>query len=164
MSLPISIGSVFLFEGCFIEAIGKPVLLRSSPENDHMTAWGAIMRDAYPPTVRDGYKYYITEQFTGRQLIEYGTADDFKSFTPTFKYSLPKTFRGVGHVIYNGSFYYQVDTQVRYSEHFNNRSLQFVSKIPEVSFYLIISVSSCNLLQTFCNEFPPLWQIKPKSH
>ena len=27
--------------GCFIEAIGKPVLLRSSPDSDHMTAWAA---------------------------------------------------------------------------------------------------------------------------
>ncbi|OWA50146.1 putative Myocilin [Hypsibius exemplaris] len=102
---------------CFIEAIGKPVLLRSSPESDHMTAWGAVMRDAQPPSPSDANKFYITEQFTGKQLIEYATPEDFKNFRPTFKYSLPKAFRGVGHVVYNGSFFYQVDSQpviVRY--------------------------------------------------
>ena len=42
------------------------------------------MRDAHPPTLQDANKFYITEQFTGRQLIEYATAEDFKSFHVRF--------------------------------------------------------------------------------
>ncbi|XP_015188662.1 PREDICTED: uncharacterized protein LOC107072878 isoform X2 [Polistes dominula] len=83
-----------------IEAVGKPVL--KGTMDDHYGSW---MHDPSPRSDGISDKYWVTRKNETSYILEYKSKEHFKSKTPQ-KIELPYPFQGNGHIIYNGSFFY----------------------------------------------------------
>lgn len=80
-----------------VASISEPV-----QHNTYGLADGAWMRDARG----HGNVIYLTDGHYGNTLLEFRDMDTFKSGLPSNSYKLPYSFTGTGHVVFEGTFYY----------------------------------------------------------
>ncbi|CAF2308107.1 unnamed protein product [Rotaria sp. Silwood2] len=88
---------------CVFSFIGTPVLLKE----DNFT-FGAWFKDPMPKTANGAQKVYVTRHVTGTLLYEYNSEADLINDTPNRIITLPYPYSGVNHVVYQGSFIYNV--------------------------------------------------------
>ncbi|CAF0994657.1 unnamed protein product [Rotaria magnacalcarata] len=88
---------------CVFSFIGTPVLLKE----DNFT-FGAWFKDPMPKTANGAQKVYVTRHVTGTLLYEYNSESDLISDKPNRIITLPYPYSGVNHVVYQGSFIYNV--------------------------------------------------------
>ncbi|KFM77953.1 Noelin, partial [Stegodyphus mimosarum] len=88
-------------ENCKIHQLGKPVFQRSSKEEI-----GAWFQDPLPPEGSEN-KYYAINSSEPMYVYEYANREDFRNHNYSNRYDPPFGFVGTGHLVYNGSFYYQ---------------------------------------------------------
>lgn len=89
-------------EDCILSQVGKPVFFRSTK-----IELGTWMQDTSPLYTDLNEKFWVTLDNEKTSLYEYDRKEDAQKDSYSRKYSLPYAFTGSGHVIYNGSFYYQ---------------------------------------------------------
>ncbi|XP_023027680.2 uncharacterized protein isoform X1 [Leptinotarsa decemlineata] len=88
---------------CVLYAVGKPVYHRYT---EHV--YGCWMRDSNPPNEKEEQKYWVTKESEPTILYEYDNKTMYRRDMPTKEYNLDHPFGGNTHVIYNGSFFYNV--------------------------------------------------------
>lgn len=98
---PFSI-EIFLL-GCIFSFIGTPVLLKQ----DNYT-FGAWFKDPMPKTADGAHKVYVTRHVTGTLLYEYNSETDLLQDQPSRIIVLPYPYSGVNHLVYQGSFIYNI--------------------------------------------------------
>ncbi|GFQ66636.1 noelin-2 [Trichonephila clavata] len=87
-------------DNCMIHQLGKPVFQRSSKEEV-----GAWFQDSMPNS-EDDQRYYAIVASDTNHLYEFKNREDFRNDNHSHRHELPFPFSGTGHLVYNGSFYY----------------------------------------------------------
>jgi len=92
--------------GCIFSFIGTPILVKK----DNFT-FGAWFKDPMPRTINGAQKIYVTRHVTGTILYEYNNESDLATDKPNRIIQLPYPYSGVNHVVYQGSFIYNVQNK-----------------------------------------------------
>ncbi|XP_053708972.1 noelin-2-like isoform X2 [Synchiropus splendidus] len=101
-----------------LTAIGEPRTVRTAGSR-----FGSWMTDAMMPSA-DGRVWSMDGFSKGRRVLEFRSMEDFCRGQNFVQHLLPQAWTGTGHVVYNGSLYYNKhgsDVLVRY--HLRSRSL-----------------------------------------
>ncbi|XP_058027544.1 noelin-2 isoform X2 [Ahaetulla prasina] len=101
-----------------LTGISNPITIRASGSR-----FGSWMTDTMAPS-SDSRVWYMDGYYKGRRVLEYRTLNDFITGQNFVQHLLPHPWAGTGHVVYNGSLYYnkyQSNIVVKY--HFRSRSI-----------------------------------------
>ncbi|XP_023190040.1 noelin-2-like isoform X1 [Xiphophorus maculatus] len=101
-----------------LTAVSNPITVKSSGSR-----FGSWMTDAMIPS-SDSRVWSMDGYYKGRRVLEYRTMGDFTKGQNFVQHLLPHPWAGTGHVVYNGSLYYnkhQSNILVQY--HFRSRSV-----------------------------------------
>uniref|UniRef100_A0A672IGX4 Olfactomedin 2b n=1 Tax=Salarias fasciatus TaxID=181472 RepID=A0A672IGX4_SALFA len=101
-----------------LTAVSNPITVRASGSR-----FGSWMTDAMIPS-SDSRVWSMDGYYKGRRVLEYRTMGDFTKGQNFVQHLLPHPWAGTGHVVYNGSLYYnkhQSNILVQY--HFRSRSV-----------------------------------------
>uniref|UniRef100_A0A8C5LYV9 Olfactomedin 2 n=1 Tax=Leptobrachium leishanense TaxID=445787 RepID=A0A8C5LYV9_9ANUR len=106
-------------QGCGkLTGVSNPITIRASGSR-----FGSWMTDTMAPSA-DNRVWYMDGYYKGRRVLEYRTLNDFIKGQNFVQHLLPHPWAGTGHVVYNGSLYYnkyQSNIVVKY--HFRSRSV-----------------------------------------
>lgn len=91
---------------CVLYAVGKPVYNGNS--DCHYGSW---MMDAHSDA-KNGY-IWSTNETSSNELLEYRNKTDFRKNISSVVYRLDHPFGGNAHVVFNGSFFYNVNNTRR---------------------------------------------------
>ncbi|XP_024944429.1 uncharacterized protein LOC107271414 isoform X4 [Cephus cinctus] len=85
-----------------LEAVGKPVLKGNMDD-----FYGSWLHDASPRSEAAAEKLWVTRSNNTSYIFEYSRKEDFKENKDKYRQiRLPYKFQGNGHVVNNGSFFY----------------------------------------------------------
>uniref|UniRef100_A0A3Q2NW95 Olfactomedin 2b n=1 Tax=Fundulus heteroclitus TaxID=8078 RepID=A0A3Q2NW95_FUNHE len=101
-----------------LTAVSNPITVRASGSR-----FGSWMTDAMIPS-SESRVWSMDGYYKGRRVLEYRTMGDFTKGQNFVQHLLPHPWAGTGHVVYNGSLYYnkhQSNILVQY--HFRSRSV-----------------------------------------
>uniref|UniRef100_W5K9L2 Olfactomedin 2b n=1 Tax=Astyanax mexicanus TaxID=7994 RepID=W5K9L2_ASTMX len=84
-----------------LTGISSPVTIRSFGSR-----FGSWMMDSMIVSVSVLQVWSMDGYFKGRRVLEYGSIDDFTKGQNFVVHQLPHPWAGTGHVVYNGSLYY----------------------------------------------------------
>nr|XP_034957367.1 noelin-2 isoform X1 [Zootoca vivipara] len=101
-----------------LTGVSNPITIRASGSR-----FGSWMTDTMAPS-SDSRVWYMDGYYKGRRVLEYRTLNDFITGQNFVQHLLPHPWAGTGHVVYNGSLYYnkyQSNIVVKY--HFRSRSV-----------------------------------------
>ncbi|KRX59157.1 Olfactomedin-like protein 2A, partial [Trichinella sp. T9] len=87
---------------CALQRFGKPIFHAHAK-----TYYGAWMKDPFPRRYEDFKKRWLTQHFYGNSLYEFENEADLRREKVSRIIDLPYMYDGTGHVIYNGSLFYQ---------------------------------------------------------
>lgn len=101
-----------------LTGVSNPITIRASGSR-----FGSWMTDTMAPS-SDNRVWYMDGYLKGRRVLEYRSLNDFIKGQNFVQHLLPHPWAGTGHVVYNGSLYYnkyQSNIVVKY--HFRSRSV-----------------------------------------
>ncbi|KFU85593.1 Noelin-2, partial [Chaetura pelagica] len=101
-----------------LTGVSHPITIRASGSR-----FGSWMTDTMTPSA-DSRVWYMDGYYKGRRVLEFRTLNDFVSGQNFVQHLLPHPWAGTGHVVFNGSLYYnkyQSNVAVKY--HFRSRSV-----------------------------------------
>ncbi|XP_030921271.1 noelin-2, partial [Geospiza fortis] len=101
-----------------LTGVSNPITIRASGSR-----FGSWMTDTMTPST-DSRVWYMDGYYKGRRVLEFRSLSDFVSGQNFVQPLLPHPWAGTGHVVFNGSLYYnkfQSNVAVRY--HFRSRSV-----------------------------------------
>ncbi|XP_062367848.1 noelin-2-like [Cinclus cinclus] len=101
-----------------LTGVSNPVTIRASGSR-----FGSWMSDTMTPSA-DNRIWYMDGYYKGRRVLEFRSLSDFISGQNFIQHLLPHPWAGTGHVVFNGSLYYnkfQSNVVIRY--HFRSRSV-----------------------------------------
>ncbi|KAH0628976.1 hypothetical protein JD844_010658 [Phrynosoma platyrhinos] len=101
-----------------LTGVSNPITIRASGSR-----FGSWMTDTMVPS-SDSRVWYMDGYYKGRRVLEYRTLNDFITGQNFVQHLLPHPWAGTGHVVFNGSLYYnkyQSNIVVKY--HFRSRSV-----------------------------------------
>uniref|UniRef100_A0A8V0X722 Olfactomedin 2 n=1 Tax=Gallus gallus TaxID=9031 RepID=A0A8V0X722_CHICK len=108
-----------------LTGISPPITIRASGSR-----FGSWMTDAVTPS-SDSRVWFLDGYSRGRRVLEFRSLQDFASGQNFVQHLLPQPWAGTGHVVYNGSLYYnkyQSNVAVRY--HLGSRSVVAQRSLP----------------------------------
>ncbi|KAF1637452.1 Noelin-2, partial [Eudyptes filholi] len=101
-----------------LTGVSNPITIRASGSR-----FGSWMTDTMTPST-DSRVWYMDGYYKGRRVLEFRTLNDFVTGQNFVQHLLPHPWAGTGHVVFNGSLYYnkyQSNVAVKY--HFRSRSV-----------------------------------------
>ncbi|NXW61302.1 NOE2 protein, partial [Eurystomus gularis] len=101
-----------------LTGVSNPITIRASGSR-----FGSWMTDTMTPSA-DSRVWYMDGYYKGRRVLEFRTLNDFMTGQNFVQHLLPHPWAGTGHVVFNGSLYYnkyQSNIAVKY--HFRSRSV-----------------------------------------
>uniref|UniRef100_A0A674I8J5 Olfactomedin 2 n=1 Tax=Terrapene triunguis TaxID=2587831 RepID=A0A674I8J5_9SAUR len=101
-----------------LTGVSNPITIRASGSR-----FGSWMTDTMAPSA-DSRVWYMDGYYKGRRVLEFRTLNDFITGQNFVQHLLPHPWAGTGHVVFNGSLYYnkyQSNIVVKY--HFRSRSV-----------------------------------------
>ncbi|KAM9792173.1 noelin-2-like [Neosynchiropus ocellatus] len=120
-----------------LTALSGPLTVRTSGSR-----FGSWMTDAVIPS-SDSRVWSMDGYYKGRRVLEYRTMADFASGQNFVQHLLPHAWAGTGHVVYNGSLYY--------NKHGSNILVQYHLRSRSVVLQRSLSGAGYN------NTFPYSW-------
>uniref|UniRef100_A0A7N8WJT9 Noelin-2-like n=1 Tax=Mastacembelus armatus TaxID=205130 RepID=A0A7N8WJT9_9TELE len=99
-----------------LTAVSSPITVRASGSR-----FGSWMTDTMIPS-SDSRVWSMDGYYKGRRVLEYRTMGDFTKGQNFVQHLLPHPWAGTGHVVYNGSLYYNKH-QSNILYHFRSRSV-----------------------------------------
>ncbi|CAB1428395.1 unnamed protein product [Pleuronectes platessa] len=101
-----------------LTGVSNPITVRASGSR-----FGFWMTDTMIPS-SDNRVWSMDGYFKGRRVLEYRTMNDFMKGQNFVQHLLPHPWAGTGHVVYNGSLYYnKYQSNIIIKYHFRSRSV-----------------------------------------
>uniref|UniRef100_A0A4W4HAZ1 Olfactomedin-like domain-containing protein n=1 Tax=Electrophorus electricus TaxID=8005 RepID=A0A4W4HAZ1_ELEEL len=102
-----------------LTGVSNPITVRASGSR-----FGSWMTDTMIPS-SDSRVWSMDGYYKGRRVLEYRTLGDFVKGQNFVQHLLPHPWAGTGHVVYNGSLYYnKYQSNILIKYHFRSRSVQ----------------------------------------